>query len=230
MGLLFINQYFLWFLLSENISTNTQATQSHTILNWQLLRTITMLSIYLFLHTTILWMISILWKFSAAFIKASGIEFITFQLFSNFIYLFIYLFLTVLALCCCTRAFSGCGGQGLIFIAVHRILTEGASPVVEKGSGEWGFSNCSSRARSCGSWDLEKAQCIRYTGLIASQHLGSSVSGILMHDSALVGRFFTTEQLGKPHLFHFFFPYVLFISFKFFSIFIIHFFKKRSFF
>ena len=36
-------------------------------------------------------------------------------------HLFIY-FLAVLGLRCCTRAFSSCGEQGLLFIAVHGLL------------------------------------------------------------------------------------------------------------
>ena len=51
--------------------------------------------------------------------------------FSNFIYLFIYLFLAALGLRCCTRAFSSCGEQGLLFIAVHGLLIAVASLVAE---------------------------------------------------------------------------------------------------
>ena len=45
--------------------------------------------------------------------------------FSNlylFIYLFLYLFLSVLGLRFCARAFSSCGEQGPLFIAVRRPL------------------------------------------------------------------------------------------------------------
>ena len=45
--------------------------------------------------------------------------------------LFIYLFLAVLGLCCCARAFSSCGEQGLLFVAVHGLLIVVASLVVE---------------------------------------------------------------------------------------------------
>ena len=37
-------------------------------------------------------------------------------------HLFIYLFLAVLGLCCCTRAFSSCGEWGLLFVAVRGLL------------------------------------------------------------------------------------------------------------
>ena len=42
---------------------------------------------------------------------------------NKFIYFFIYLFLAVLGLCCCMRAFSSCGEWGLLSVAVHRLLS-----------------------------------------------------------------------------------------------------------
>ena len=55
--------------------------------------------------------------------------------FFNFkIYLFILnLFLAVLGLRCCVRAFSSCGERGLLFAAVHWLLIAVASLVVEHG-------------------------------------------------------------------------------------------------
>ena len=50
-----------------------------------------------------------------------------------FIYLFIYLFLAALGLCCCARAFSSCGEQGLLFIVVRGRLIVVASLVAEHG-------------------------------------------------------------------------------------------------
>ena len=47
--------------------------------------------------------------------------------------LFIYLFLAVLGLCCCARAFSSCGEQGLLFVAVRGLLIVVASLVAEHG-------------------------------------------------------------------------------------------------
>ena len=47
--------------------------------------------------------------------------------------LFIYLFMAVLGLPCCAWAFSSCGEQGLLFIAVHRLLTTVASLIAEHG-------------------------------------------------------------------------------------------------
>ena len=52
--------------------------------------------------------------------------------FKKFIY-FIYLFLAALGLRCCTRAFSSCSKQGLLFIAVHGLLVAVVSLVVEHG-------------------------------------------------------------------------------------------------
>ena len=46
---------------------------------------------------------------------------------------FIYLFLAVLGLCCCTRAFSSCGEQGLLFVVVSGLLIAVASLVAEHG-------------------------------------------------------------------------------------------------
>ena len=45
----------------------------------------------------------------------------------------VILFLAVLGLHCCTRAFSSCGERGLLFIAVRRLLIVVASLVAEHG-------------------------------------------------------------------------------------------------
>ena len=55
-----------------------------------------------------------------------------FRLFFKKIY-FIYLFLAVLGLHCCARAFSNCGERGLLFVAVCRLLILVASLVEEHG-------------------------------------------------------------------------------------------------
>ena len=54
-----------------------------------------------------------------------------FSLIFNLLYLF--LFLAALGLCCCTRAFSGFGKWGLLFVVVHGLLIVVASLVVEHG-------------------------------------------------------------------------------------------------
>ena len=48
-------------------------------------------------------------------------------------YLLIYLFLAVLGLRCCTRAFSSCGERGLLFAAVPGLLIAVASLAAEHG-------------------------------------------------------------------------------------------------
>ena len=58
--------------------------------------------------------------------------------FNKIIY-FIYLFLAALGLRCCARAFSSCREQGLLFIAVRRLLIAVASLVVEHGLQTRGF-------------------------------------------------------------------------------------------
>ena len=50
-----------------------------------------------------------------------------------FIYLFIYLFMAVLGLRFCARAFSGCGERGLLFVEVRSLLIAVASLVAEHG-------------------------------------------------------------------------------------------------
>ena len=52
---------------------------------------------------------------------------------SLFIYLFIYLFMAVLGLRFCARAFSSCGKWGPLFVVVSRLLIAVASLVVEPG-------------------------------------------------------------------------------------------------
>ena len=48
-------------------------------------------------------------------------------------YVFIYLFLAALGLCCWVWAFSSCGEQGLLFVAVQGLLIVVASLVAEHG-------------------------------------------------------------------------------------------------
>ena len=47
------------------------------------------------------------------------------------IYLFIYLSLAALGLCCCAQAFSSCSERGPLFVAVRRLLIAVASLVAE---------------------------------------------------------------------------------------------------
>ena len=68
-------------------------------------------------------------------------------IFSQFIYLFIYLFLAALGLHCCARVFSSCGERVLLFIAVHRLLITVASLVMEHGLYACGLSSCGTQAQ-----------------------------------------------------------------------------------
>ena len=74
---------------------------------------------------------------------------------NKFIY-FIYLFLAVLGLCYCTRAFSSCGEWGLPFVAVRGLLIAVASLVVEH------------------RLQVHGLQQLWRTGLVALRHVGSS--------------------------------------------------------
>ena len=61
-------------------------------------------------------------------------------------YLFIYLFMAVLGLSSCARAFSSCGKWGPLFIAVCEPLTIAASLVAEHRLQTRKLSSCGSRA------------------------------------------------------------------------------------
>ena len=66
--------------------------------------------------------------------------------FFGFLNKFIYLFLAVLGLPFCARAFSSCGKQGPLFIAVRGPVTVAASPVAEHRLQTRRLSSCGSRA------------------------------------------------------------------------------------
>ena len=66
---------------------------------------------------------------------------------------FIYLFLAVLGLRFCARAFSSCGKRGPLFIAVRGPLTVAASPAAEHRLQTRRLSSCGSRpsrSAACG--------------------------------------------------------------------------------
>ena len=95
--------------------------------------------------------------------------------------LFIYLFLAVLGLRFCVRAFSSCGERGPLFIAVRGPLTIAASLVAEHRLQMRRLSSCGSRAQLLrGMWDLPRP-------------------GLEPVSPALAGRFSTTAPPGKPH-------------------------------
>ena len=131
---------------------------------------------------------------------------LTIHLFSFFINLFIYLFMAVLSLRCCAWAFSGCGEQGLLFVAVWQLLL-----LRSTGSRRAGFS-------SCGSW----AQQLWLAGSRAqAQQCGARAQllrgmwdlpgpGLEPVSPALAGGFLITEPPGKSHL-----PFILILKYKF---------------
>ena len=97
-----------------------------------------------------------------------------------FINLFIYLFLAVLSPRFCARAFSSCGEQGTLFIAVRGPLAIAASLVAEHRLQTRRLSSCGSRAQFLrGMWDLPRP-------------------GLEPVSPALAGRFSTTAPPGKP--------------------------------
>ena len=67
-------------------------------------------------------------------------------LFFSFFKIFIYLFVAVLGLRFCVRAFSSCSKWGPLFIAVHGPLTMAASLAAEHRLQTRRLSNCGSRA------------------------------------------------------------------------------------
>ena len=72
--------------------------------------------------------------------------------------------MAALGLPCCVRAFSSCGEQGLLFVAVRRLLIAVASRCRARALATWtsvvvahGLSSCGLRAlerrlSSCGAW------------------------------------------------------------------------------
>ena len=96
--------------------------------------------------------------------------------------LLIYLFLAVLGLRLCARAFSSCGKQGPLFIAVRGSLTVAASLVAEHRIQTRRLSSCGSRAQLLrGMCDLPRP-------------------GLEPMSPALTGRLSTTAPPGKPQL------------------------------
>ena len=97
-----------------------------------------------------------------------------------FFLIFIYLFMAVLGLRFCARAFSSCGKRGPLFIAVRGPLTIAASLVVEHRLQTRRLSSCGSRAQPLrGMWDLPRP-------------------GLEPVSPALAGRVSTTAPPRKP--------------------------------
>ena len=89
--------------------------------------------------------------------------------------------MALLGLRFCARAFSSCGKQGPLFIAVRGPLTVAASLVAEHRLQMRRLSNCGSRAQLLrGMWDPPRP-------------------GLEPVSPALAGRFSTTAPPGKPY-------------------------------
>ena len=89
--------------------------------------------------------------------------------------------MAVLGLRFCATAFSSCGKQGSLFIAVCRPLTITAPLVAEHRLQTRRLSNCGSRAQLLrGMWDLPSP-------------------GLEPVSPALAGRLSTTAPPGKPY-------------------------------
>ena len=109
----------------------------------------------------------------------SSVYLLFFFIATLFIYLF-YLFLAVLGLRFCARAFSSCGKRGPLFIAVRGPFTIVAPPVAGHRLQTHRLSSCGSRAQLLrGMWDLPRP-------------------GLKPVSPALAGRFSTTAPPGKP--------------------------------
>ena len=128
---------------------------------------------------------------------AGGFFFFFFKLIDFFYffflkYLFIYLFMAVLGLRFCAKAFSSCGKRGPLFIAVRGPLTIAASLVAEHRLQTRRLSNCGSRPH-----------CSAARGIFPDQ--GSNPCPLrwqadsqpLRHQGSPAGGFLTTAPPGK---------------------------------
>ena len=74
-----------------------------------------------------------------------------------FFFFFLLLFLAVLGLRCCGWAFPNCGEQGLLLVAVHRLLIAVASLCCgAQALGARASVVVACGLSSCGSWALER--------------------------------------------------------------------------
>ena len=109
-----------------------------------------------------------------------GLPFFFLKFTEHFFLFLIYLFLAVLGLRFCARAFSSYGKRGPLFIAVCGPLTIAASLVAEHRLQMRRLSSCGSRAQLLrGMWDLPRP-------------------GPEPVSPASAGRFSTTAPPGKP--------------------------------
>ena len=104
----------------------------------------------------------------------------------TFFYLFIYLFMTVLSLRFCARAFSSCGKWGPLFSAVREPLTIAASLVAEHRLQTRRLSNCGSRAQLLrGMWESSQTRARTRVPCIGRQILNHCATREALCDSVL---------------------------------------------
>ena len=128
----------------------------------------------------------------------SSLEKYLFRSSAHCFFFFLNLFMAVLGLRFCARAFSICGKQGPLFIAVRRPLTIAASLVAEHRLQTRRLSNCGSQGQLlCGMWDLPRP-------------------GLEPVSPALAGRFSTTAPPGKSSA-HFLIGFFVFLILSYIS-------------
>ena len=110
--------------------------------------------------------------------------------------------MAVLGLCCCVQVFSSCGEQGLLFIAVHRLLIVVASLCcAAQDLGTRASVVVARGLSSCGSWALEcrLSSCGAWASLLRGMW-DLPGPGLEPVSPALAGGFLTTVPPGKSPL------------------------------
>ena len=106
----------------------------------------------------------------------------SFFFFKGMLFIYLFIFLAVLGLRFCAKAFSSYGEWGPLLIAVRGPLTVAASLVAEHKLQTRRLSSCGSRAQLLrGMWDLPRP-------------------GLKPVSPALAGRLSTTAPPGKPKM------------------------------
>ena len=109
----------------------------------------------------------------------------------NFFFLHVHtaIFLAVLGLCCCTKAFSSCGGQGLLSsCSVRALHGAGFSHCRHRLSGEWASAVAAQGLGNCGTqpWVLHSVWRLPRPGELVCP--------------ALAGRFLSTAPPEKSYI------------------------------
>ena len=108
--------------------------------------------------------------------------------------------MAALGLCCCAWAFSSCSEQGLLFVAVCRLLIVVASLCCRAWAlGTWASVVVACELSSCGLWALEcrLSSCGAWALLLCGMW-DLPGPGLEPVSPVLAGRFPTTAPPGKP--------------------------------